>query len=165
IFNNVDKNHSGKLSARELSGALMNFDNTKFRSSTITSMMRVVAEGNDSINFKQFVVLFRYLAQCRELFSVVDKDKSGDISFGEFQVLLNRSGYKLNIKTEAAIFEKFGTESSALPSSRLKFDSFIECLIYLSRITKSFSKYDVEKTKNATFTFGQFILEASSFYP
>lgn len=172
VFSTVDVNKSGKISAYELSRALTNFDNTRFQESTVNLMVKLFS-GNDgnssssqSLNFEQFVSLWKYLSAYKKLFVAADLDKSGDISFGEFQKILEQIGYKLNIDLILFLFQKFAYKNESFDARnsviKLKFDSFIELLVYLRKLTDIFKKYDKDLSGVATISFLDFLFEISS---
>lgn len=168
VFEKVDSNHSGKISSRELSTALLNFDHTRFQDSTVILMMNLFTSTDSplkTLNFDQFVSLWKYLSAYKKLFIAADTDKLGDISFGEFQKILEQIGYKLNIDLVLHLFQKFsakapsGFDSPAMAVGKLKFDSFIELLVTLRRFTDVFKKYDKDVTGIATIKFLDFLFE------
>jgi Ca2+-binding protein (EF-Hand superfamily) len=175
IFDAVDSNHSGKISARELSSALSNFDNTRFQDSTIILMIRLFSSSSDlssgplkSLNFDQFVQLWKYLSVYKKLFVLADTNRSGDVSFGEFQKVLTQIGYKLNVDLVLNLFQKFANKSSGvsydsgISVGKLKFDAFIELLVYLRKLTDVFKKYDTDLSGVATISFSDFLFEVSN---
>lgn len=175
VFNKVDTNRSGKVSAKELSLALLNFDHTRFQDSTVILMIKLFSGsattstgGAKSLNFEQFVSLWKYLSAYKKLFVAADSNKSGDISFGEFQKILEQIGYKLNIDLVLHLFLKFSAKGrddgfeDGLNIGKLKFDAFIELLVYLRKLTDIFKKYDKELSGVATINFLDFLFEVSN---
>lgn len=176
VFEKVDVNKSGRISAKELSYALLNFDHTRFQDSTIKLMMSLFTNkgdasssssssasysSNKSLNFDQFVSLWKYLSAYKKLFIQADADKSGDVSFGEFQKILEQIGYKLDIDLVLHLFSKYSLKDSG-EIGRLKFDSFIELLVYLRKLTDIFKKYDKDLSGTATIGFSDFLFEVSN---
>ncbi|OBA17032.1 EF-hand, partial [Metschnikowia bicuspidata var. bicuspidata NRRL YB-4993] len=169
-FDRVDANRSGKISQRELSAALVNFDNTGFRHSAVRLMIKLFsspASGLASgLNFDQFVSLWKYLTAYKKLFVVADVNKSGDISFGEFQRIIEQIGYKLNVDLVLHLFQKFAVTDShddgSVAVGKLKFDAFIELLVYLRKLTDIFKQYDKQLTGVATIDYLDFLLEISN---
>ncbi|WLF79447.1 hypothetical protein PVL30_003201 [Lodderomyces elongisporus] len=185
VFEKVDTNKSGRISAKELSYALLNFDHTRFHESTIKLMLNLFTaqkksdgsssstssssydSSNKSLNFDQFVSLWKYLSAYKKLFIQADADKSGDISFGEFQKILEQIGYKLDIDLVLHLFSKYTAKSDGGLGGggeigRLKFDMFIELLIYLRKLTDIFKKYDKDLSGTATIGFSDFLFEISN---
>ncbi|CAH6718476.1 peflin [[Candida] jaroonii] len=168
VFDKVDANSSGKISKSELSNALLNFDHTKFSDSTVTLMINLFSNSSSTtkhLNFDQFVSLWKYLSAYKKLFVQADTNSSGDISFGEFQKILEQIGYKLNIDLVLHLFQKFCYKDHTTaegPVGTLKFDKFIELLVYLRKLTDVFKKYDKDLSGVATINFSDFLLEISN---
>lgn len=163
VFEKVDVDHSGRISAKELSYALLNFDRTRFQDSTVKLMINLFSSesSSKSLNFEQFVSLWKYLSAYKKLFVQADTDKSGDISFGEFQKVLEQIGYKLDTDLVLHLFLKY-SERDEGRVGRLKFDSFIELLVYLRKLTDVFKKYDKDLSGTAVISFSNFLFEVSS---
>lgn len=167
-FEKVDANRSGRISARELSMALLNFDNTRFQDSTVKLMIKLFSTSSSpqGLNFEQFVSLWKYLLAYKKLFVAADVNKSGDISFGEFQRILEQIGYKLNVDLVLHLFHKFSNKESTsfegAQVGKLKFDAFIELLVYLRKLTDIFKQYDKDLSGVATINYLDFLLEISN---
>ncbi|CAH2352115.1 hypothetical protein CLIB1423_05S05974 [[Candida] railenensis] len=172
MFDKVDINRSGSISPRELSSALLNFDHTRFQDSTIILMINLFTspeQPKKSLTFEQFVSLWKYLAAYKKLFVAADADRSGDISFGEFQKILEQIGYKLEVDLVLLFFHKFSNKNvkvtdstSNMAIAKLKFDAFIELLVYLRKLTDVFKKYDKDLKGVATINFSEFLTEVSN---
>ena len=169
-FDRVDTNHLGKISARELSAALINFDNTGFQHTTVRLMIKLfsgpASASLSGLNFEQFVSLWKYLTAYKKLFVAADVNKSGDISFGEFQRIIEQIGYKLNVDLVLHLFQKFANKEShddgSVAVGKLKFDAFIELLVYLRKLTDIFKQYDKQLTGVATIDYLDFLFEISN---
>lgn len=168
-FERVDTNRLGKISARELSAALINFDNTGFQHSTVKLMIKLFTSPSSSssgLNFEQFVSLWKYLTAYKKLFAAADVNKSGDISFGEFQRIIDQIGYKLNVDLVLHLFQKFANkellDDGSVAVGKLKFDAFIELLVYLRKLTDIFKQYDKDLSGVATIDYLDFLFEISN---
>lgn len=164
VFEKVDTNRSGRISAKELSYALLNFDRTRFQDSTIRLMINLFSTSDSSsksLTFEQFVSLWKYLSAYKKLFIQADANKSGDISFGEFQKILEQIGYKLDIDLVLHLFQKYAMHENG-GIGKLKFDNFIELLVYLRKLTDVFKKYDKDLSGTATISFSSFLFEVSN---
>ncbi|KAK6457298.1 uncharacterized protein RJT20DRAFT_38799 [Scheffersomyces xylosifermentans] len=170
VFEKVDTNRSGRISAKELSLALLNFDNTRFQTSTVVLMIKLFSNPeapSKSLNFDQFVLLWKHLSAYKKLFIQADSNKSGDISFGEFQKILTEIGYKLDIDVVLHLFSRFsykeeGRYDQGNGVGKLKFDAFIELLVYLKKLTDVFKRYDKNLSGEATISFSNFLFEVSN---
>lgn len=167
-FEKVDTNRSGRISLRELSSALVNFDNTGFQDSTVQLMIKLftTAGSPPGLNFEQFVSLWKYLTAYKKLFVAADTNKSGDISFGEFQKILEQIGYKLNVDVVLQLFLKFVNKDNYSYTTstvgKLKFDAFIELLVYIRKLTDIFKQYDKDLSGVATINYSDFLMEISN---
>lgn len=136
LFDSVDTNKSGKISARELGNALSNFDKTRFQNSTIGLLIHLFGSRKTrTINFEQFVELWEYLLTYRKLFVQADMNMSGDISFGEFLRILEQIEFHLEIDITLDLFLRYSHKTNGGAGS-LKFDCFIEILELLRKLAK-----------------------------
>ncbi|EMG49906.1 hypothetical protein G210_5165 [Candida maltosa Xu316] len=164
VFDKVDTNRSGRISGKELSYALLNFDRTRFQDSTIRLMINLFSSADStskSLTFDQFVSLWKYLSAYKKLFIQADANKSGDISFGEFQKILEQIGYKLDIDLVLHLFQRYAVHEDGTVG-KLKFDNFIELLVYLRKLTDVFKKYDKDLSGTATISFSNFLFEVTN---
>ncbi|KAK6463559.1 hypothetical protein DFJ63DRAFT_335088 [Scheffersomyces coipomensis] len=188
LFERTDTNRSGRISARELTALLSNLDNTKFNDHTVVLLIKLFNQkgsassspttnsstsqhhiniNSASLTFEQFCSLWKYIHDYRKLFKQADVDNSGDITFGEFQEILLKIGYKLNIDLILNIFTRFSYKeinqfdynNSSNLIGKLKFDSFIELLAYLSTLTDIFKKYDKGMVGVANIKYSDFLQE------
>lgn len=163
IFDRVDRNRDGRLSEDELSAALLNNDGSHFRPSTIKLMIRLFdKDGSNSIDFREFYHLWNYLIHWRKEFNKYDLDQNEKISFGEYQATLESFGYRLPTDIVLFVFQKFGDFNANQPMS-LKFDMFVESLIWLLRCTNIFKKFDKQGNGVATIPFQDFVHEILMF--
>lgn len=163
IFDRVDRDRDGRLTADELATALLNNDGTQFQSSTIGLMIRLFdTDGSSTIEFREFYHLWNYLLHWRKTFQRFDQDQNGKISFGEYQTALETFGYKLPTDIVLFVFQKFGDFNHSKPMS-LRFDMFVESLVWLLRCTNVFKKFDVQGNGIATIPFQDFVHEIISF--
>lgn len=166
-FDRVDTNRTGRISPSELARALSNFDRTPFKESTVILMIKLFGSTNPQsgalrgLNFEQFVELWKHLLMYKKLFLQADSDRLGDISFGEFHEIVKEIGYKLDVDLVLFVFQKFCPKDQN-DIGRLKFDVFIELLVYLRKVTDVFKKYDDGMTGVATIPFADFLLEVTN---
>ncbi|CAM9012212.1 unnamed protein product [Wickerhamomyces anomalus] len=163
LFDRVDRDHDGGLTEDELATALINNDGTQFRSSTVRLMIRLFdKDGSGTIEFKEFFHLWNYILHWRKTFQKYDVDSNQKISFGEYQSALESFGYRLPTDIVLFIFQRFGDFNSNQPMS-LRFDMFVESLVWLLRCTNIFKKFDTQGNGIATISFQDFVHEILSF--
>ncbi|EKV19263.1 Calcium binding modulator protein (Alg2), putative [Penicillium digitatum PHI26] len=167
LFRAANASHSGALTEGELGSALVNGDYTSFHPRTVRLMIRMFdRDGNGTINFDEFVSLWRYLAAWRELFDRFDEDRSGRVSQPEFEKALVAFGYRLSGKFISVIFGVFEGKakqmSHAPKDSRLPgmgFDLFVQACISLKRMTDVFKRYDDDRDGYITLSFEEALTE------
>lgn len=172
MFDKVDTDRLGFITAKELSAALLNFDRSPFSPTTIRLMIKLfsTSPGGETsgtqLTFDQFVLLWKYLLAYKKLFIQADQNRLGDISFGEFQKILEQIGYKLSTDLVLHLFARFSSKNGGDPYlvgvGKLKFDGFIELLVYLRKLTNVFKRYDKDFKGVATINFSDFLFEVSN---
>ncbi|CCH45508.1 Calpain-3 [Wickerhamomyces ciferrii] len=163
LFDRVDKSRDGRLREDELATALINNDGTQFNPSTVKLMVRLFdKDGSGTIEFKEFFHLWNYILHWRKTFQRFDIDGNQRISFGEYQSALESFGYRLPTDIVLFIFQRFGEFNNSKPMS-LKFDMFVESLVWLLRCTNVFKKFDTQGNGIATISFQDFVHEILSF--
>lgn len=122
-------------------------------------------DGNGTINFDEFVSLWKYLAAWRELFDRFDEDRSGRISLQEFENALVAFGYRLTTKFVGVLFTAFESKTRQVngPPARspgqngMSFDLFVQACISLKRMTDVFKRYDEDRDGYITVSFEEFL--------
>lgn len=153
------------LTEQELGSALVNGDYTSFHPRTVKMMIRMFdRDGSGTINFDEFVSLWRYLAAWRELFDRFDEDRSGRISLTEFENALVAFGYRLSPKFVAVIFGVFESKTKQMgvapkdpTRNGMSFDLFVQACISLKRMTDVFKRYDEDRDGYITVSFEEFL--------
>ena len=117
-------------------------------------------DGSGTINFDEFVSLWRYLAAWRELFDRFDEDGSGRISMPEFEKALIAFGYRLSPKFIGVIFGVFEGKAKQMSAAAkdpgrqgMSFDLFVQACISLKRMTDVFKRYDEDRDGYITLSF------------
>lgn len=120
-------------------------------------------DGSGTINFDEFVSLWRYLAAWRELFDRFDEDRSGRISLHEFEKALVAFGYRLSPPFVSVLFTTFESKTRQLHASPnpyrngMSFDLFVQACISLKRMTDVFKRYDDDRDGYITVSFEEFL--------
>ncbi|CAI7589907.1 unnamed protein product [Penicillium palitans] len=167
LFRAANASHSGALTEGELGSALVNGDYTSFHPRTVRLMIRMFdRDGSGTINFDEFVSLWRYLAAWRELFDRFDEDRSGRVSQPEFEKALVAFGYRLSgkfISIIFGVFESKGKQMSNAPKdprlTGMSFDLFVQACISLKRMTDVFKRYDDDRDGYITLSFEEALTE------
>ncbi|CDM31942.1 hypothetical protein DTO013E5_1828 [Penicillium roqueforti] len=167
LFRAANASHSGTLTEGELGSALVNGDYTSFHPRTVRLMIRMFdRDGSGTINFDEFVSLWRYLAAWRELFDRFDEDRSGRISQREFENALVAFGYRLSGKFISVIFGVFEAKAKQMSnapkdyrSTGMSFDLFVQACISLKRMTDVFKRYDDDRDGYITLSFEEALTE------
>ncbi|KAH3669194.1 hypothetical protein WICMUC_005033 [Wickerhamomyces mucosus] len=163
VFDRLDRNRDGKLNEEELSAALVNYDGTQFKPTTVKLMIRLFdTDFSGGIEFREFYHLWNYISHWKKAFQRYDIDQNSRISFGEYQSALENFGYRLPTDVALFVFQKFGQVVPNKPMS-LGFDMFVESLIWLLRCTNIFKKFDSQGNGVATIKFQDFVHEFISF--
>jgi Ca2+-binding EF-hand superfamily protein len=165
LFRAANVSHSSTLTEQELGSALVNGDYTSFHPRTVKMMIKMFdRDGSGTINFDEFVSLWRYLAAWRELFDRFDEDRSGRISLPEFENALVAFGYRHSPKFVAVIFGVFESKTKQMgvspkdPSRNgMSFDLFVQACISLKRMTDVFKRYDEDRDGYITVSFEEFL--------
>lgn len=95
LFNNVDRDRSGRISAEELQRALSNGTSRPFNLDACRLMISMLdRDGDGTINFNEFTSLWNYIDEWTRCFRTFDRDNSGNIDKPELQQALTQFGYR-----------------------------------------------------------------------
>lgn len=170
LFRAANVSRTGALTEAELGSALVNGDYTAFDPNTVKTMVRMFDRNSDGvIQFEEFVSLWRFLAAWREIFDRFDEDRSGRISYEEFEKALVAFGYRLSpafIRVLFGAFEGKGrrravSTNAPYPDTQhprgMSFDLFVQACISLKRMTDVFKRYDDDRDGYITVSFEEFL--------
>lgn len=146
IFDKYDRDHSGRISAEELVGALGYFGrsiNVQEAEAIITSTGSAAAK--DGLHRPEFLKVMRQnleeeTAQLRTMFSELDTDCSGYLSSDELTGLFSRMGYTVS---RDALLEAISLLPGAL-RTELTYEEVVQVLHAICR-REGFSKKEVEE--------------------
>ncbi|KAK9511677.1 hypothetical protein O3M35_000295 [Rhynocoris fuscipes] len=154
VFQKVDRDRSGHISATELQQALSNGTWAPFNAETVRLMIGMFdKEKKGTISFQDFGALWRYVTDWQNCFRSFDRDNSGNIDKGELTTALSTFGYRLSPQTIDTIVAKFDRYGKAT----ILFDDFIQCCVLLHTLTDAFRKYDTDQDGVITLQYEQFI--------
>ncbi|CCD24729.1 Pef1p NDAI_0D04150 [Naumovozyma dairenensis CBS 421] len=159
LFNNHDIRKRGRLTAEELQNLLQNDDNSRFCISSIDSLINLFgATRFGTVNQQEFVSLYKRVKIWRKVY--VDNDINGSctISSAEFYNSLQQLEYLIPFEVCEKFFDQFAefiNENNF--SKELKFDKFVEALVWLLRLTKVFRNFDSDQNGIAQVHYKDFI--------
>lgn len=154
LFQNVDKNRSGAINARELQSALSNGTWKPFNMETVNVMIRMFdRQGRGSVSFDDFTSLWNFLTSWLNCFQSFDADRSGFIDRRELSEALTRFGYRLGQPTVDALVMKYDRDRKG----SINFDDFILCCLSLQSLTDTFRRYDTDQDGIITIQYEEFI--------
>lgn len=161
LFLNHDVRSKGRLTAEELQNLLQNDDNTHFCISAVDSLINLFGASRfGTINQAEFVSLYKRVKNWRKVY--VDNDINGSftISVSEFHNSLQELGYLVPFEVSERLFDQYAEFiNQSVNGKELKFDKFVEALVWLMRLTKIFRKFDLNQEGVATIRYKDFIDE------
>ncbi|XP_065085287.1 programmed cell death protein 6 [Ochlerotatus camptorhynchus] len=154
IFQKVDRDRSGYISADELQQALSNGTWNPFNPETVRLMIGMFDRQNrGSVNFQDFGALWKYVVDWQNCFRSFDTDSSGNIDKNELKQALTTFGYRLSDGLYDILIRKFDRYGNAT----ILFDDFIQCCIILYTLTSAFRQYDTDQDGVITIHYEQFL--------
>ncbi|CAH8586794.1 unnamed protein product [Schistosoma mattheei] len=159
VFNQIDRNRKGAITASELQQALSNGLGTSFNIKTIELMICMFDKDmNGTINVYEFSQLFEYVQQWQQCFRSYDRDGSGTIDCREFHTALTSFGYRLSPEFSQFLIRKFDKNRRG----SVGFDNFILACVCLKNLTDVFRPYDYQRNGMAQLSYEQFLTAAFS---
>jgi len=154
VFQNVDKDRSGQISAVELTTALSNGTWQPFNPETVRLMIGMFDKDNSgTINFQEFLALWKYVTDWQTTFRGYDRDNSGSIDKNELRTALTSFGYRLSEKFYDILIRKFDRQGRGT----VAFDDFVQCAVVLQTLTSSFQAYDTDRDGVIQIAYEQFL--------
>lgn len=154
VFQKVDKDRNGHISADELQMALSNGTWTPFNPETVRLMISMFdRDKSGTITFDEFGSLWRYVTDWQETFKSFDRDNSGNIDKNELQTALSSFGYRFSDRFYNILMSKFDRSGQGC----ISFDDFIQCCVNVQMLTDAFRAYDTNQSGWVTMTYEQFL--------
>ncbi|CAI6346673.1 unnamed protein product [Macrosiphum euphorbiae] len=154
MFQKLDRDQSGSITANELQTALSNGTWTPFNPETVRLMLNMFDKSNKgTISFEDFGALWKYIVDWQNCFRSFDKDNSGNIDRNELRAALQTFGYNLNDATVTTMLQKF----DRIGKGTVLFDDFIQCCIMLNNLTTAFRQFDTDQDGVVTLHYEQFV--------
>ncbi|CCE61772.1 hypothetical protein TPHA_0B01000 [Tetrapisispora phaffii CBS 4417] len=159
LFSNHDSKGRGRLTAEELQNFLQNDDGSYFCISAIDALVNLFgATRFGTINQQEFVALYKKVKNWRVIYVDNDINRSCTLNVNEYHNALQELGYLIPFEVTEKLFEQYAEFiNQAVNSKELKFDKFVESLIWLVRLSKLFRKHDVNKEGIASIQYKDFI--------
>ncbi|KAF8635583.1 hypothetical protein AX15_000233 [Amanita polypyramis BW_CC] len=162
FFVAVDQDRSGAISAVELQRALINGDWTPFDLDTVKLLMSIFdTNRSGSINFNEFVGLWKYIKDWQNVFVHFDRDRSGSIDEHEMRNALTQFGYNLPSQTLNLLQKKYDIKGSEMrpgrTSSGITFDRFVRACVVVKQLTESFRSLDTDRDGWIQISYEQFM--------
>lgn len=156
LFHKYDVSKSGRLTAHELQQVLQNDDFSKFKISSIDSIINLFGVSRfNSLNLNEFIYMYHKLSKWRDVYIKNDTNGSHTLTTLEFTESVKSMGYKIPIEVVENLFDQFSEFFGG--SKCLKFDRFVESVIWLIRLTKVFRQFDVEHNGVGVIEYKDFI--------
>lgn len=154
VFQRVDKDRSGAISADELQQALSNGTWTPFNPETVRLMIGMFDKNqNGTVNFEEFGALWKYVTDWQNCFRSFDRDNSGNIDRNELKTALTNFGYRLSDQIINTLIRKYDRAGHGT----IYFDDFIQCCVVLYTLTAAFRQLDTDLDGVITIHYEQFL--------
>ncbi|ORX88845.1 EF-hand [Basidiobolus meristosporus CBS 931.73] len=95
-------------------------------------------DNNGTINYQEFVGLWRYIEDWQRCFMGFDKDRSGYIDSQELLEALRAFGYNLSPPFVNLLIRKYDRRGKG----DVSFDNFIQICVTIRSLTESFRRFD-----------------------
>lgn len=154
VFNQVDKDRSGKINAMELQQALVNGKGQQF-SDQACNLMISMFDGDRSglIDVYEFEKLFAYINQWLQCFKAYDRDGSGAIEEAELSQALTQMGFRFSQQFVQFLI----TMNDPQNRREISVDQFIVLCVKIQRFTDAFRQRDTQQTGTITIGFEDFL--------
>ncbi|CAL9732145.1 peflin [Monosporozyma unispora] len=160
LFHNHDIKRKDRLTAEELQNLLQNDDNSRFCISSIDSIIDFFGQTRfGTINENEFISLYQKIKHWRKIYVDNDINHSFTININEYHNCLQELKYLIPLEISEKLFDQYAefNINSNLNSKELKFDKFVESLIWLMKLTKMFRKFDSNHKGIANISYKDFI--------
>ncbi|XP_076302121.1 apoptosis-linked gene-2 [Lasioglossum baleicum] len=154
VFQRVDKDRSGAITADELQLALSNGTWTPFNPETVRLMIGMFDKNQKgTVSFEEFGALWKYVTDWQNCFRSFDRDNSGNIDRNELKTALTNFGYRLSDQIIDTLIRKYDRAGRGT----IYFDDFIQCCVVLHTLTAAFRQLDTDLDGVITVHYEQFL--------
>ncbi|XP_035221267.1 programmed cell death protein 6-like isoform X2 [Stegodyphus dumicola] len=155
IFQGVDKDRSGFITATELQSALSNGTWRPFNPETVRLMIGMFdQDGNGTVNFDEFCALWKYVTDWLNCFKSFDKDGSGTIDKNELKTAFSSFGFRLSDVFYDLLIKKFDRNNT----NSITFDDYIQACVMLQSLTAAFRARDTQQTGVIQISYEDFLI-------
>ncbi|KAK4871869.1 hypothetical protein RN001_015993 [Aquatica leii] len=153
-FAAVDKDHSGRINAKELQAALINGQGDHFSDTCCQLMIGMFdKEKSGTVDVNQFEQLYIYINQWLTVFRNYDRDQSGSIEEEELIQAFQQMGYRFS----PAFINQLIKKSDFQNHKRMSVDQFIVVCVQVQRFTEAFRIRDKQMQGSITIGFEEFL--------
>uniref|UniRef100_A0A915IUW7 EF-hand domain-containing protein n=1 Tax=Romanomermis culicivorax TaxID=13658 RepID=A0A915IUW7_ROMCU len=154
VFQKVDSDRSGQITANELQSALSNGTWKPFNPETVRLLIGMFDSNNDgAINFDEFAALWKYVTDWVNCFRNFDRDNSGNINKQELTTALTQFGYRLSDPFYGMLMRKFDRSATG----NINFDDFVQLCVVLQTLTAAFRQKDADLDGVITIRYEEFL--------
>ncbi|KPI89646.1 programmed cell death 6 protein-like protein [Leptomonas seymouri] len=152
-FRAVDVDGNGTINVPELNAALSSAG-VPFSLATTEKLLRMYdKDKSGGITFNEFQDLHQFIMSMKNGFRQRDTSGDGRLDGNEVRAALTASGYQLSEQTFQALMRKFDRQRRG----SLGFDDYVELSIFISKVRNVFSFYDRQRTGQVTFNFDTYV--------
>ncbi|CAG5115957.1 unnamed protein product [Candidula unifasciata] len=142
VFQSVDRDRSGHISAVELQQALGNGTWAQFNPETVRLMIGMFdRDCSGTVSYEEFAYLWKYIMDWHNCFRTYDRDNSGFIDKHELRAALSSFGYNLSEKFYDILIKKYDRHNI----SNIAFDNFVQSAAILQTLTNFFRAEDKDQ--------------------
>ncbi|XP_026473975.1 peflin-like [Ctenocephalides felis] len=158
-FNAVDRDRSGKITAKELQSALVNGKGQNFSDNACQLMIGMFdLDKTGTIDIYEFEKLYAYINQWLTVFKTYDRDHSGHIEKEELSQALTQMGFRFSDQFITFLVNKSDVQNH----KEVSVDQFIVMCVQIQRFTEAFRQRDSQQTGTITIAFEDFLNVALS---
>jgi len=163
FFGNIDIDNSGTLTPTELQRVLLNGDWSPFNLDTIELLFSLFDQDRDgTINFNEFMGLWRYIEDWKRIFSTFDKDNSGSVELPELVTAMKGFGFNISEQMLKKLVKKYKITSNiegrkSVLGDAISFDNFVQLCVTVKTSSDIFRTFDQAGTGWVKLNYEQFM--------
>uniref|UniRef100_U9UMC9 EF-hand domain-containing protein n=1 Tax=Rhizophagus irregularis (strain DAOM 181602 / DAOM 197198 / MUCL 43194) TaxID=747089 RepID=U9UMC9_RHIID len=157
FFSRIDVDNSGTLTPLELQRVLLNGDWSPFNLDTIELLFSLFDhDRNGTINFNEFIGLWRYIEEWKRLFTTFDKDNSGAIEIPELVNAMTSFGFNISEQMLKKFVRKYKITYN-VGNESVSFDNFVQLCVTVKTSADIFRAFDQAGTGWVKMNYEQFM--------